>query len=164
MTSRREDPPGPLRVMAMCTIVLVPALALVGVLALAAAQKRVPRVGVLAPATPTPHLLDALRQGLREHGWVEGRNVAVEYRSAEGQSDRLDGLAGEIVRADVDLIVALHAPAARAAARATRMIPIVMVSVSSSAESGLIASLARVGTSRAPRSRTRKSPENASRS
>ena len=89
--------------------------------------------------------IEAFRQGLRELGWVEGQNIVIDYRFAEGRFDRLPDLAAELVRLKVDLIVAAPAPAAVAAKNATATIPIVMISVSDPVGTGLIASLARPG-------------------
>jgi putative ABC transport system substrate-binding protein len=89
--------------------------------------------------------LDAFRQGLRELGWVEGQNIVIDYRFAEGRFDRLPDLAAELVRLKVDIIVAATTPAAAAAKKATETIPIVMISVGDPVGLGLIASLARPG-------------------
>jgi putative ABC transport system substrate-binding protein len=83
-----------------------------------------------------------LREGLRELGYVEGQNIAFEFRSAEGQLDRLPGLAAELVRLKVDLIVALYVPCALAAKQATRDIPIVIIAADP-VETGIVPSLAR---------------------
>ena len=85
-----------------------------------------------------------LREGLRELGYVEGQNIAFEFRSAEGKLDRLHELAAELVRAKVDVIVALYVPSALAAKQATREIPIVIVAADP-IETGIVASLARPG-------------------
>jgi ABC-type uncharacterized transport system substrate-binding protein len=108
---------------------------------------KVYRVGYLTAgsATANPGVLDAFRQGLRELGWVEGQNIIMEYRSAEGRFDRLPDLAAELVRLKVDVIVAAPTPAALAARKATGSVPIVGVSLTSPVELGLIASLARPG-------------------
>jgi putative ABC transport system substrate-binding protein len=90
-------------------------------------------------------LLDAFRQGLRELGWVEGQNIVIDYRFAEGRFDRLPDLAVELVQLKVDIIVAQPTPAAAAAKNATKTIPIVMISVGDPVGLGLIASLARPG-------------------
>jgi putative ABC transport system substrate-binding protein len=105
------------------------------------------RIGYLSNTSlaGSAYLLDAFRQGLREFGWVEGQNIAIEYRWAEGRSDRLPGLADELVRLKVDVIVAPGTPSALAAKNATRAIPIVMVSAADPDRIGLIASLARPG-------------------
>ncbi|MBI2015686.1 MAG: ABC transporter substrate-binding protein, partial [Candidatus Rokubacteria bacterium] len=68
----------------------------------------IPRIGLLSPFSPSDAALwhQAFRQGLRDLGWVEGKNISIEYRYAEGRSDRLPGLAAELVRLKVDLIVA----------------------------------------------------------
>lgn len=86
----------------------------------------------------------ALREGLRELGYVEGKNIAFEFRSAEGKLDRLPELAAELVRIKVDVIVALYVPSALAAKQATREIPIVAIAADP-VETGVVASLARPG-------------------
>jgi len=109
---------------------------------------RVPRVGYLAGgSSPSAPLRpgEMMRQGLRELGWVEGRSIAIEARFAEGQFDRLPGLAADLVRLNVDLIAAVGAAAARAASSATQTIPIVMISVGDPVGLGLVANLARPG-------------------
>ena len=108
-----------------------------------------PRIGFLMPGSLSdprfPRFLHAFRQGLRELGYVEGQNVSIELRWAEGQYHRLPGLAAELVRLKVNVIVAGGAPAIQAAKRATETIPIVMVNVSDPVASGFVASLARPG-------------------
>jgi putative tryptophan/tyrosine transport system substrate-binding protein len=110
---------------------------------------QVPRIGWLslgAPSpTPNPYLRDALRQGLRELGWVEGQNITIESRYAEGQPDRLPDLAAELVRLKVDVILAGNPLAARAAKDATRELPIVIVGSGDAVGFGFVASLARPG-------------------
>src|SRR5215831_19751231 len=109
---------------------------------------KVPRIGFLSLTSPSdrPLLLDAFRQGLRELGWVEGQNIVIDYRYAEGRVDRLPGLAAELVRLTVDLIVAsAGTQVAIAAKNATETIPIVMIYVRDPVGTGLIASLARPG-------------------
>jgi putative tryptophan/tyrosine transport system substrate-binding protein len=107
------------------------------------------RIGYLAAGwgSGTAYLrpLEAFRQGLRELGWVEGQNIVIEYRYAEGRPDRLPGLADELVRLKVDVIVASPTPAALAARNATRTIPIVGMSLTEPVAVGLVASLARPG-------------------
>ncbi len=85
-----------------------------------------------------------LREGLRELGYVEGHNIAFEFRSAEGKLDRLPELASELVRLKVDVIVALYVPCALAAKHATREIPIVMIAADP-VETGIVDSWARPG-------------------
>ena len=87
-----------------------------------------PLVGVLWPdSAPSPRI-EAFRQGMRDLGYVEGRNVAIEYRYADGNRQRLPELATELVRLNVNVIVALSTLAARPAKEATKAVPIVMIS------------------------------------
>jgi putative ABC transport system substrate-binding protein len=102
-------------------------------------------VGGSAVAAESARLSDAFRAALADMGWTEGQNLAIEYRFAEGQLERLPQLAAELVRMNVDLIVASPTPAALAARDATDTIPIVMVSVGDPVGLGLVASLARPG-------------------
>jgi putative ABC transport system substrate-binding protein len=108
---------------------------------------KVHRIGYLSASSGTsnPRILEAFRQGLRELGWVEGQNIVIEYRWAEGRLDRLPDLAAELVRLKVDVIVASPTPGALAAKNATGTIPIVAISLTHPVELGLIASLARPG-------------------
>src|SRR6266446_5756515 len=90
---------------------------------------KVHRIGWLSSVSPLLEFdprLDAFRQGLRDLGYVEGQNLVIEYRYAEGREERLPDLAAELVRLKVDVIVAVAAVATRAAQRATRTLPIVM--------------------------------------
>src|SRR5262245_4367067 len=105
------------------------------------------RIGFLSLATPVayPYLLDAFRQGLRELGWVDGQNIAIEARYAEGEPARLAALAAEFVRLKVDVIVASNPLAARAAKQATTELPIIMAGGGDAVGLGLVASLARPG-------------------
>jgi putative tryptophan/tyrosine transport system substrate-binding protein len=109
---------------------------------------KVPRIGRLnansPPAGPDP-LLEAFRQGLRDLGYVEGRNILIESRYAEGQEDRLPTLAAELVRLPVDVLVAAGTTAIQAAQHATRTIPIVMAVAVDPVAQGFVASLARPG-------------------
>src|SRR5215475_883407 len=105
---------------------------------------RVPRVGYLFYCSPGPSReIDAFRQGLREVGYIEGQSIAVEYRFASGQVERYPGLAAELVRMNVDVIVAPATPQALAAKQATSSIPIVFVLVADAVGAGLIANFAR---------------------
>jgi putative ABC transport system substrate-binding protein len=92
-----------------------------------------------------PHNLEAFRQGLHELGWNEGRNIIIEYRSADGRFERLPELVAELVRLKVDVIAASPTPAALAARNATRTIPIVGMSLADPVGLGIITSLARPG-------------------
>jgi len=107
---------------------------------------RVRRVGVLDPGRPsTPEEITKEAEPLRELGWVEGKNLHVERRYANGQPERLQALAEELVRANVEIIVTLGGGATLAAKRATTTLPIVMRSAGDPVVQGLVASLARPG-------------------
>jgi putative tryptophan/tyrosine transport system substrate-binding protein len=108
---------------------------------------KVQRVGFLVGSSSAGSQAnaDAFRQGLRELGWVEGRNIVVEYRFADGRYDRLPELAADLVRLKVDVIAAGGNAAAAAARNTTQTIPIVMMSVGDPVGLGLVASLARPG-------------------
>jgi ABC-type uncharacterized transport system substrate-binding protein len=109
----------------------------------ARAQKsaKVPRIGILDDAP----IWDHFRQGLRDLGYIDGQNIAFEYRFAEGQPDRLVTAASDLARLPVDIIVTAGSAATRAAQQATATIPIVMVSVGDPVRAGFVASLARPG-------------------
>src|SRR3954454_24750626 len=111
--------------------------------ALAQQPRKVSRIGYLGTGGPTPMVLDAFRHGLRDLGWVEGQNLVIEYRFAEGHLERLPDLAAELVGLDVQVIAASPTPAALAAKAASRVVPI--VGISFDVEHGLIESLARPG-------------------
>ncbi len=106
-----------------------------------------PRIGLLSPGTPenAGPMLTGLRQGLREHGYVEGTNIAIEYRFANDQFDRLPELARELIGLPVDVLVTLVTQASLAARDNTKTIPIVMVGVSDPVASGLVSSLPHPG-------------------
>ncbi len=108
-------------------------------------QPKVARIGLLESASSYAKGREALIAGLRELGLVEGKNIIIEHRWAEGQYERLPGLAAELVQMKVDVIVAASTPAVQAAQQATTTIPIVMVSVGDPVGSGFVASLARPG-------------------
>lgn len=121
------------------------ALALAGVPIAHAQTPRARRIGVLLPSSHNAALLVPFRKRLEELGWVEGKNLAFELRNAENQYDRLPVLASELVRLDVDLIIAASTPVARAAKDATGRIPVVFTWVADPVGSGLVASLGRPG-------------------
>ena len=108
---------------------------------------KVPRIGYLATnLAALPHLREAFLQGLRDLGYVEGRNVVIEYRDAEAKSERLPALAAELVALKVDVIVAAAGTlVALAAKQATRTLPIVFIGAGDPVTSGLVTSLARPG-------------------
>jgi ABC-type uncharacterized transport system substrate-binding protein len=127
-------------------IALVGAAAASPLGAIAQQPAKVPRLGYLSPNLATnPHMQEAFVQGLRNLGYVEGRNLAIEYRDAGGNPERLPALAAELVSFKVDIIVVGSTIAALAAKQATRTIPIVFAAAGDPVTSGLIASLARPG-------------------
>jgi putative ABC transport system substrate-binding protein len=107
----------------------------------------VPRLGLLIPGSSSAFAprIEAFRHGLRDLGYVEGRNIAIEYRFAEGQADRLPALVAELIRLKVDIMVIDGTAAIRAAQHATTTIPIVMALSGDPVGDGLVASLARPG-------------------
>ncbi len=121
--------------------------ALGGAVAQAQQPKKVPRIGCLVGGSRSSESAreDAFRQGLRELGYVEGQNIIVEYRFAEGKLDKLPELATELVASKVDVIVAQAPAAVRAAKKATSTIPIVMAHGGDPVVQGFVASLARPG-------------------
>ena len=122
---------------------------LVGCAAMAEAQQagKVWRIGFLSARSQSfeSTRIEAFRQGLRELGYVEGKNMAIEERWAEGKLERLPDLAAELVRLKVDVILAGGAPGARAAKQATTTIPIIFTAAGDPVATGLVASLARPG-------------------
>jgi putative ABC transport system substrate-binding protein len=116
-------------------------------LAARAQQAAMPVIGFLGGADPVGYaaLMAALRLGLRDRGYVEGRTIAIEYRWAEGKYHRLPELVADLVRRKVDIIITHGTPAALAAREATTTIPIVMAIVGNPVETGIVTSLARPG-------------------
>jgi putative tryptophan/tyrosine transport system substrate-binding protein len=108
---------------------------------------KLPTIGLMVPSTPLieSQRVAAFLQRLRQLGWIENRNVAIEYRWAEGRSERFVEIAAEFVQLKVDLIVASTTPAAIAAKQATATIPIVFATVNDPVSTGVVASLARPG-------------------
>ena len=112
---------------------------------LRAQQKAMPVIGFLQATPQNPRVVAAFRQGLSETGFVEGQNVAIEYRWAEGQYDRLPAMAADLVGRKVDLIVAVDGLSVLAAKNATSATPIIFTSGFDPVAAGLVASLARPG-------------------
>src|SRR5947208_12290062 len=105
--------------------------------------KKIPRIGYLGAGSPPVD--KAFLQGLRDLGYIEGQNIAIEYRFADGKNERLPGLAAELIDLKVAVIVTAGTPAAVAAKQATSMIPVVMAIVADPVGEGLVGSLARPG-------------------
>ena len=128
-------------------VALVITFAICGVEVQAQQPGKVPRIGYLdgVALSAVEARLEAFRQGLRELGYIEGKNIVIEWRSAEGKADRLPDLAAELVRLKVDAIVTGGAGATRPARNATATIPIIMAQDSDPVGSGFVATLARPG-------------------
>jgi len=119
----------------------------IGTFAQAQQSAKIPRIGYLGGNFPSsnPDRIEAFRQGLRELGYVEEKNIVIEWRHHEGKLDRLPALAAELVRLKVDIVTTVGPPATRAAKGATATIPIVMTQDSDPVGNGFVASLARPG-------------------
>ena len=128
--------------LALCSLLLAPCCAVE-----AQQPAKVPRIGYLNAVSPSTvsDRIEALRQGLRELGYVEGKNIVIEYRYAEGKLDRLPALASELVRLKVDVIVTSGPLPTRVTKEATTTIPIVMAQDADPVGNGFVASLARPG-------------------
>src|SRR5213593_1329165 len=128
--------------LALCSLLLAPCSAVD-----AQQAEKTFRIGFLdnSTAAGSASLLEAFRQELRKLGWIEGKNITIEYRSAEGKNDRLPELAVNLVRLKVDVIVSASTVSALAAKKATTTIPIVMTNVGDPVGAGLVAGLARPG-------------------
>src|SRR5262245_202843 len=134
--------------MAAVPSILVAAILLAVALIAQAQPNKIPRIGYLSgagdPSNPGPNV-EAFRRGLQELGYIEGKNILVEYHYIEGKRDRIPGLVAELVQLKVDVLVSPNLPAIRAAKQATKTIPIVMVINWDPVAEGLIDSLARPG-------------------
>ena len=128
-------------------LAVVAAIALSGVVSEAQQPAKVPRIGFLGATYSSTNSarIEGFRQGLRELGYLEGKNIVIEYRWAEGKPERLPDLAAELVRLKVDIIVTAGPAATRPAKEATSTIPIVMSFDNDPVGSGFVASLARPG-------------------
>ena len=130
------------------TVALIIAFAMCGAVATAQQLTKIPRIGILAPdssAFPASARYDSFRQGLRELGYIEGKNIFIEIRYAEGKQDRLSDFATELVKLKVNVIVTGTRPGVLAAKNATSTIPIVFWAVADPVRAGLVSSLARPG-------------------
>jgi putative ABC transport system substrate-binding protein len=108
---------------------------------------KIPRIGYLSPsdADGSRASIEPFRQGMRELGYIEGKNILVEYRYAEGKLDRIPSLVGELVQLKLDVLVVISLSSIRAAKQATRTIPIIIMSTQDPVASGIIDSLAHPG-------------------
>lgn len=129
------------------SVLLIVVVVVVGGVAEAQPAKKVLRIGLLSATRPSPMppAIEALRQGLRELGYIEGQNIIVEYRWADGKDDRYAPLAAELVSLGVDVIVTQGTQATIAAKQATSTIPIIVGTAGDLVGEGLVASLARPG-------------------
>src|SRR5690349_8756869 len=130
----------------MRTVIVL--LAVLAAMPVVAQPAKVARVAFLATDPPTAEPMrwfDAFRQGMREHGWEEGRNLVIESKRVNGQYDQLEKFATELVRSKVDVIVTDSTPAARAAMKATQTIPVVLALAGDPMGTGLVGSLAHPG-------------------
>src|SRR5215468_9999430 len=137
----------PFKKTALASILFAGAVLAVAIIAEAQQLKKVPRIGYLSATSPSvnPTRIEAFRHGLRELGYVEGKNIVIEWRYGEEKLDRLPALAAELVRLKVDVIVTRGPASTRAAKQATVTIPIVMAQDDDPVGSGFVASLARPG-------------------
>ena len=128
--------------LAICAVLLALSMSV-----MAQQAKKVPRIGFLGAASASGYApqLEAFRQGLRDLGYVEGKNIILEYRWAEGRYDRLPDLAAELVRLKPDLLLTHGTAGTRAAKQASTTIPIVMAVSGDAVATGLVASLAHPG-------------------
>jgi len=142
MTQKNNSKQAPLIALVACAILFAAC-----VFAQAQQPTRIPRIGYLdaVPFSSNPARSEAFRLGLRELGYVEGKNIAIEWRSSDGKADRLPGLAAELVGLKLDVIISGGSTTTRAAKEATTTIPIVMSQDNDPVENGFVASLARPG-------------------
>src|SRR5262249_21761680 len=146
LRSTRSEKGMPMQCKTVRRIVLLALVLLMAPLAAHAQQlAKMPRIGYLTLRAGPTATDEAFTQGLRDLGWIEGQTIAIEYRWAAGQGDRLPALAAELVRLPVDLIVATATPAVQAAKDATPSISLVMTAAADPVGTGLVASLARPG-------------------
>ncbi len=133
------------RVLSILFVVVLLAVAVLGEAQQPA--KKIPRVGFLSltPATVQKDRIEAFREALRKLGYIDGQNIAVEYRFGDNKSERMSGLAADLVHLNVDVIVTTGSSATRPAKEATTTIPIVMMSDNDPVGSGFVTSLARPG-------------------
>ena len=110
-----------------------------------AQSARLRKIGILVPAPGYPDRYEALKTGLKELGWIEGKNLSIEWRHAEGKYERLTGLTSELIKAGVELIVTNSTSATSSARKATSTVPIVAAAIGDPVVSGLAASLAHPG-------------------
>jgi len=136
---------GPLRKTALASILFAGALLAVAVIVEAQQPTKIPRIGYLDGASLSAARMEAFREGLRELGYIDGKNIMIEWKSADGKVDRLAALVAELVRLKVAVIVSAGATGTRTAKQATTTIPIVMAQDPDPVGNGLVASLARPG-------------------
>src|SRR6187402_270571 len=129
------------------TVSVIIAIILASFLSAEAQQttKAIPRIGFISSSTSDPPVLEAFQQGLRDFGYVEGKNVLIESRYGEGRLDRMPTLVNELVQEKVDVIVATNNVVIQAAKKATKTIPIIMISSIDPVAAGYVETFARPG-------------------
>ena len=139
------DPPQAEKCLVLAVMAFM--LALCGAVAQAQQVKKIPRIGFLVPGSAASYSvrIEAFRRGLRDLGHVEGKDIAIEYRYADGKLERLPDFAAELIRLKSDLIVVVGTDTTAAAKNATKEIPIVMTNAGDPVRAGFVASLARPG-------------------
>ena len=136
----------PLRKSVLRSILFTGVVLVAAVTVEAQQPKKIPRIGVLVPTSPSIYAarIKAFQQGLHEHGYIDGKNIMLEYRYAEGKVERFPELATELIGLKIDVMVTASEGTVRAAKKASSTIPIVFATVSDPVGSGLVASLARL--------------------
>ena len=130
---------------AVPSILVAVMLLAVAVIAQAQQPRKIPRIGYVRFVGGTSLNVEAFRRGLRDLGYIEGENIAIEYRSADGKADRIPGLVADLVQLKVDVLISGDDPTIRVAKQTTKTIPIVMVINQDPVATGIVDSLARPG-------------------
>src|ERR1700719_1179398 len=127
-------------VLLLCALLFAPCFS-----AEAQQPTKIPRIGFIASTSPADRNLEAFREGLRDLGYISGKNISIEYRFAEGKEDRFPVFVSDLLKLKVDVLISSSSPAIYAAKQATNVIPIVMVTTVDPVATGLVDSLAHPG-------------------